>query len=233
MRRVTPFGLVIFDCDGVLVDSELITNRVYVKLLNELGVGVTLEDLFDKFVGRSMDHCWGLVAELMGRPVPSEVVEEYRARTTAALEDQLLPVRGIGEVLDVLDRQRLPYCVASSGTHEKMQTTLGITGLLPRLQGRLFSVTEVALAKPAPDVYLHAARTLGVPPSACCVIEDSPTGTTAGIAAGMTVFGYCALTPPQRLTAAGAHATFARMDELPALLSLQPQPSRPLPLHRP
>src|SRR4029077_12596783 len=131
--------------------------------------------------------CWELVARMLGRPPPPHLIDEYLARTNAALKSELHAVPGIEETLDALDAIRVPYCVASSGTHEKMATTLGITGLLPRFMGRISSVTDVARAKPAPDVYLHAAGRHGVTPSACCVIEDSPTGVAAGVAAGMTV----------------------------------------------
>lgn len=210
--------LVIFDCDGVLVDSEVITNRVFVKLLNEFGVPVTLDDLFEQFVGRSMPYCWELVARLLGRPLPDGLVEEYRLRTTAALEAELQPVHGIEGTLDALDARGVRYCVASSGTHEKMRTTLGITGLLSRFEHRLYSVTEVARAKPAPDVYLYAAGKSGVAPAACCVVEDSPTGVRAGVAAGMPVYGYCGLTPVQQLLDAGAQHTFADMRSLPETL---------------
>ena len=216
--RSTAFELVIFDCDGVLVDSELITNRVYVKMLNELGIPMTLEAMFEQFVGRPMDYCWDLVARKLGRPLPPHLIDEYLARTTAALESELKVVPGIEETLDALAAIRVPYCVASSGTHEKMATTLGITGLLPRFIGRISSVSDVARAKPAPDVFLHAASRSGVAPSACCVIEDSPTGVAAGVAAGMTVYGYCAQTPERRLVDAGAHYTFSDMRRLPDLL---------------
>jgi HAD superfamily hydrolase (TIGR01509 family) len=214
----TDCRLVIFDCDGVLVDSEIITNQVYVKMLNELGVPVTLDDMFEQFVGRPMSYCWELVEKMLGRPLPPRLVEEYRLRTTAALEAELKTVRGIEKTLDALDARGVPFCVASSGTHEKMQTTLGLTGLLPRFAGRIYSVTEVARAKPAPDVYLYAAAKNGIDPAACCVVEDSPTGVTAGVAAGMTVYGYCGLTPRERLADAGAQFTFDEMERLPDLL---------------
>ena len=210
------FGLVIFDCDGVLVDSELITNRVFARMLNELGIAATLEDMFERFVGRSMPQCLELITKMLGHPVPPQFVEEYQARSAAALRSELKAVPDIEAVLAAL---RTPYCVASSGTHEKMQTTLGITGLLPQFRGKMYSVTEVAQSKPFPDVFLHAARRQGVAPANCAVIEDTPTGVRAGVAAGMTVFGYCALTPQQRLIEAGAHHTFERMRDLPGLLS--------------
>lgn len=210
------FGLVIFDCDGVLVDSELITNRVFAEMLNELGLALTLEDMFDRFVGRSMPQCLEIITKLLGRAVPPHFVDEYQARSASALRAELKAVPDIETVLGSL---HTPYCVASSGSHEKMQTTLGITGLLPLFQGKIYSVTEVARSKPFPDVFLHAARQQGVMPADCAVIEDTPTGVRAGVAAGMTVFGYCALTPRQRLIEAGAHQIFERMRDLPALIS--------------
>jgi HAD superfamily hydrolase (TIGR01509 family) len=210
------FGLVIFDCDGVLVDSEQITNRVFAGMLNELGIPVTLEDMFERFVGRSMSQCLELITKMLGRPVPRRFVEEYQTRSAAALRSEL---KAVPDIATVLAGIRVPYCVASSGTHEKMQTTLGLTGLLPQFRGKMYSVTEVAQSKPFPDVFLHAARQQGVAPADCAVIEDTPTGVRAGVAAGMTVFGYCALTPKQRLIEAGAHHTFERMRDLPGLIS--------------
>ena len=210
------FGLVIFDCDGVLVDSELITNRVFAQMLNELGIAISLEDMFERFVGRSMPQCLEILAKLLGRPVPQHFVEEFQTRSATALKAEL---KAVPDIEMVLAAMRVPYCVASSGTHEKMHTTLGVTGLLAQFRGKMYSVTEVAQSKPFPDVFLHAARQHGVMPADCAVIEDTPTGVRAGVAAGMTVFGYCALTPKQRLIEAGAHHTFERMRDLPNLIS--------------
>jgi HAD superfamily hydrolase (TIGR01509 family) len=209
--------LTIFDCDGVLVDSEVIANRVFCAMLNEIGLSVSLDDMFEKFVGRSMKYCYELIADLLKRPMPDEFDTQLKARTVDALKAELKAVRGIAEVLDELDERGLRYCVASSGTHEKMQTTLGITGLLPRFNGRLYSVTEVAHAKPAPDVFFYAAAKNGVSPARCRVVEDSPTGVKAGVAAGMTVFGYAGLTPRQQLIEAGAHVVVNDMSELRTL----------------
>jgi HAD superfamily hydrolase (TIGR01509 family) len=213
----TRFELVIFDCDGVLVDSELITNRIFVGMLNELGLALTPDDMFEQFIGRSMPQCLAAVAGLLGRPVPDNFADEFQRRSAAALKSELKSVPDIETVLTGLC---VPFCVASSGTHEKMRTTLGVTGLLPQFAGRMYSVTDVARSKPDPDVFLHAASRQGVAPSACAVIEDTPTGVRAGVAAGMTVFGYCALTPRPTLISAGAHHTFERMRDLPALLSI-------------
>jgi HAD superfamily hydrolase (TIGR01509 family) len=206
----------IFDCDGVLVDSEVITNRVFVGMLNELGLRLSLDDMFERFVGRSMPQCLTLIAQLLGREVPEEFLPEFQIRIAAALESELKAVDGIESVLESI---KLPYCVASSGTHAKMRLTLGLTGLLTKFQGRMFSVTEVAQPKPFPDVFLHAAKQLNAASSACVVIEDTPTGVRAGVAAGMTVFGFCAHTPKHRLLEAGAHHTFDNMFDLPRLLN--------------
>jgi beta-phosphoglucomutase-like phosphatase (HAD superfamily) len=153
------FDLAIFDCDGVLVDSELITNRIFVRMLYELGVTVSLDDMFEQFVGRSMPQCLELIARMLGREVPPNFVEDYTARTVAALKSELKAVAGIESALDAID---IPYCVASSGTHEKMRVTLGTTGLLARFENRIFSVTEVARSKPFPMYF----STLPAP-SAC------------------------------------------------------------------
>jgi HAD superfamily hydrolase (TIGR01509 family) len=216
------FDLVIFDCDGVLVDSERITNQVFADMLNEIGLPVTLEDMLEQFVGRSMNQCLELITEMLGAQPPKNFVDNYRGRTTLALLSKLTAVSGIENALDKI---RLPYCVASSGDHDKMRTTLGITRLLPRFEGKLYSVTEVARGKPHPDVFLYAAQKQAVAPSACVVIEDTPTGVKAGIAAGMTVYGYAARTPASRLLEAGAHGTFAEMVFLPSLIARGPHPS--------
>ena len=218
MGRMRRFELVIFDCDGVLVDSELITNRVFAALLGELGLPVTLEFMFEHFVGRTMQHCWEQVAGMLGKEVPAHWQHEFQLRTTAALEAEVQAVQGIEAVLDALDALEVPYCVASSGSHAKMATTLGATGLLPRFSGRIFSAADVAQGKPSPDIFLHAASRFGVQPRDCAVIEDSPAGVAAGVAAGMTVYGYCACTLERRLLEAGAHYTFNNMAKLPALL---------------
>jgi HAD superfamily hydrolase (TIGR01509 family) len=216
-KNIPAFELLIFDCDGVLVDSERITNRVFAQMLQELGLAVTLDEMFERFVGRSMAHCLEIIAGLLGHMPPPDFVDNYHVRTRAALVSELKPIPGI---IDALNQIELPYCVASSGDHDKMRMTLGMTGLLPRFEGRLFSVKEVAHSKPAPDVYLYAASKFGVEPQACAVVEDTPIGVAAGVAAGMTVYGYAALTPASRLISAGAHHTFIDMADLPKLLRI-------------
>ena len=214
-----PIELVIFDCDGVLVDSEPITNTVFAQMLSELGISLSLPDMYERFVGQSTAHCCELIADMLGRPVPEGFMATYRARSDAALAAQLKTVAGIEASLDALDRVGMKYCVASNGTHEKMRTTLGVTGLLARFEGRLFGITDVAHGKPAPDLFLLAAASYAVKPAHCAVIEDTPTGVKAAVAAGMPVYGYCALTPKQRLVEAGARICFADMRRLPRLLA--------------
>jgi HAD superfamily hydrolase (TIGR01509 family) len=209
------FELVIFDCDGVLVDSELISNRVFAQALRELGLDLTLEFMFENFVGRSMQQCWSQVGAMLRREVPEEFRQRLKQQTEAALAAEVQAVQGVEALLDSL---RIPYCVASSGSHAKMATTLGATGLLARFRDRMFSATEVARGKPAPDIFLYAARCCGVDPAACAVVEDSPAGVVAGVSAGMMVYGYSAVTPSRRLLDAGAHRTFNSMRELPELL---------------
>jgi HAD superfamily hydrolase (TIGR01509 family) len=189
---MSRFELVIFDCDGVLVDSERITNQVFCTMLNELGVPVTLEDMFERFVGLSMPQCVALIAELHGSPPPASFVPELRARTAEALKTQIRPVPGVADVLNGLS---VPYCVASSGEHEKIRLTLGATGLLRYFEGRIFSVADVRRPKPAPDVFLFAAHRMGRNTERCAVVEDTPTGVLAAVAAGMHVFGFSGNTP--------------------------------------
>lgn len=206
--------LVIFDCDGVLVDSERVTNRVFCAMLNELGLAVSLDDMFEQFVGLSMPQCLALITGMLGRPPPDDFVPRWRRRQAEALRE-VKPVPGVEDVLASL---AMPFCVASSGTREKIELTLGVTGLLPHFEGRIFTVADVERPKPAPDVFLHAAGSLGAVPSACAVVEDTPVGVRAGAAAGMRVFGYAADTPAHRLREAGAEFLFAGMRELPGLI---------------
>ncbi len=213
---ISKYKLVIFDCDGVLVDSERITNQVFVQMLNELGLALTLDDMFEHFVGHSKEQCLEKITAMLGQVPPVGFVSELGWRTKIALESELQVVPGVHAALHDIT---LPICVASSGDHEKMRTTLGITGLWKTFEGKIFSVTDVKDAKPAPDVYLYAARQMGVAPSDCIVVEDTPTGVLAGVAAGMTVLGYTAQTPAHRLRAAGAHGIFNNMAQLVSLLS--------------
>ncbi len=208
--------LVIFDCDGVLVDSERICHEVLHRMLSEIGVDLSLQETIDRFIGTSTPGFLQLVCELQGGQPPPTFLESFRGRTIAAFGQHLTAVPGI---VDVLSSLTTPCCVASNGTHAKMAFSLRHTGLLARFSGRIFSAEDVTNPKPAPDLFVHAARCLSVDPRDCVVVEDTPTGVRAARAAGMRALGYAAMTPAQRLLDAGAHRVFESMDRLPALLS--------------
>lgn len=213
-----PRGLIL-DCDGVLVDSEPLSNRALAETLTELGLPFTAEQSTREFMGRSWAYVERSVAERMDGTAPPDLRERYAARMYAAFAAALEPVPGVVAALDAI---ALPMCVASSGDHDKMRFTLGRCGLLERFEGRIFSVTEVARGKPAPDLFLHAAAAMGWSPAEAVVVEDSPTGIAAGVAAGMRTLGYAGRTDPDALAAAGASAVFADMAELPALVAPGP-----------
>ncbi len=214
-------GAVIFDCDGVLVDSERLMNREFSAMLNEIGLPYSAEETTRTFMGRSMKSCMQIVEAQLGRPAPADFLEVLDRRAYAVFEQDLQPVAGIEALLDALDRTRTPYGVASSGSHEKMRKTLGITRLLPRLAGRITSATEVAHGKPAPDVFLLAADRLAVPANACIVIEDSLLGIEAALAAGMRVIGYAAMVRAATMVAAGATHVAGTMAAVQELLALE------------
>ncbi|MFT5578633.1 MAG: HAD superfamily hydrolase (TIGR01509 family) [Paraglaciecola psychrophila] len=207
------FELIIFDCDGVLVDSERIANEVFAKVLNEeFGFSLSLEDMFQTFVGHSSSQCMGIIKEMLGKEPPSHLEKRYKDEINDALSNSVTAVSGIEQAIDEIS---IPFCVASSGSHEKMHTTLGKTKLLKHFEGRLYSTSDVKRGKPHPDVYLHAAHKMGVSdPSRCLVIEDSPLGVKGGASAGMSVFGYTELMDERRLLEAGADHIFNNMYNL-------------------
>jgi HAD superfamily hydrolase (TIGR01509 family) len=210
------FDLVIFDCDGVVVDSERIVFEVFGSFIRSLGVHLTDEETREQFLGRSLPDCMAIVERIRGKPPPPGALERYTADRDRVLRERVEPVAGIREVLETLS---IPFCIASSGGYDKMRITLGATKLMPLFEGRLFSATEVPRAKPAPDIFLFAAERMGASPARTAVIEDTVNGVLAGRAAGMTVSGYVDLTPAAKLAEAGASRTFTRMRELPALLA--------------
>jgi len=212
------FDLIIFDCDGVLVDSERVANEVFARVLDEVcGLKFTLDDMFDTFVGHSRAQCLQKVEAIIGAPPPPELDLRYQRDINAALAQTVQAIDGIETVLGNLS---LPYCVASSGSHDKMKMTLGKTDLMRFFAGNIFSTSDVERGKPYPDIYLHAARSMGVSdPAHCIVVEDSPLGVTGAVAAGMRVFGFAELMPAHRLHEAGAHHVFTRMHDLPALIA--------------
>jgi HAD superfamily hydrolase (TIGR01509 family) len=210
---VRYFKLIIFDCDGVLVDSERITVEVFSKvLIEECELSLSLDELLDTFMGQSSKKCLTIIEEMMGKKPPSGLETRYQNDIKNALQESVTAITGIEKALAELS---IPYCVASGGTHEKMRTTLGKTNLLKQFEGKLFSTSDVPRGKPYPDVFLHAAKHLQcLDPSRCLVIEDSPLGVEGGIAAGMKVFVFADLIKKQKLIESGAHHVFTEMANL-------------------
>ncbi|WP_037912090.1 HAD family hydrolase [Actinacidiphila yeochonensis] len=214
------YDLVIFDNDGVLVDSEPISNRILAEYLTEVGHPTSYEDSIRDYMGAAVHRIHDTVRERSGEQLPAGFDDTFHARVFAAFERELTPVPGAAAVLDRLAAAGVPYCLASSGSHERIRVALRKTGLYDRFgEDRIFSAQDVGRGKPAPDLFLHAAESLGVAPARCAVVEDSLLGVQAGTAAGMTVFGFTAMTPAAKL--ADAEAVFATMAELPELLGLQ------------
>ncbi|MGA9409146.1 MAG: HAD family phosphatase [Roseobacter sp.] len=213
-----PPEMVLFDCDGVLVDSETLAANVLCANLTRHGLQITREGFADLFLGGTMTGVSEQARE-MGAQLPDTWIDDTYQEMFVALAASVEAIAGAAQVLDKLDVAGIPYAVCSNGPHRKMDITLARTGLAARLQGRIYSREDVAAPKPAPDLYLKAAADAGIPVSRCVVIEDSPAGARAGVAAGMHVFGFAAETPAARLRPVSA-TIFHHMDELPALLGL-------------
>ncbi len=211
--------LVVFDCDGVLVDSEPIANRVMAEAITALGWPLSTADCTARFKGHHFDTIIAEIEGRLGRPVPADWLPTVRAATDAAFKRELKPVPGVVAVLDAVAASGTAACVASQGPLEKMAVSLGVTGLRARFEGRIFSAYQVARGKPHPDLFLYAADTMGVAPGSCVVIEDSPLGVTGARAAGMRVLGFAPEGDGTDLTAAGAEP-FRDMAELPGLLGI-------------
>jgi HAD superfamily hydrolase (TIGR01509 family) len=215
-----PFDLIIFDCDGVLVDSEVISCRVHAEVLTRHGYPITADEVFARFLGRSALAANREVEAELGHALP----DDFDAQLKAALFDEFaVSLQAVPHVAEALAAISMSVCVASSGTPDKICTSLSHTGLLPRLAPHIFSATQVAHGKPAPDLFLFAAAEMGAEPSHCLVIEDSVPGITAARAAGMTAFGFsggshCRTGHAQTLIAAGARADFDDMGQLPEMI---------------
>ncbi|MFJ6565555.1 HAD family hydrolase [Streptomyces sp. NPDC091412] len=212
------YDLVIFDNDGVLVDSEPISNRLLAACLTELGHPTSYEDSIRDYMGSAMHRIHDLVLERTGKRLPDDFDDVFHARVFAAFRRELKPVAGAADVLEKLTVDGTPYCVASSGSHERIRVGHRATGLDRWFDDeRIFSSQDVGRGKPAPDLFLHAADRMGVAPERCVVVEDSPLGVRAAVAAGMDVYGFTAMTPAAKL--ADATQLFFRMEELADLMT--------------
>lgn len=193
-----PPKAVLFDCDGVLVDSEVITNRIMLKEFAERGLGLTMDEMLEISLGNTME---GVAAEAArrGARIEDGWVAQFYLKAFEALEREVEAVPGVSDVIDRLHARGVAMAVASNGPVAKMQITLRRAGLLDRLTPHIFSARDLAHPKPAPDIYLHAAAVLGVSPTECAVIEDSASGAKAGQAAGMRCIGFAQATDAAKL----------------------------------
>jgi len=208
--------LIIFDCDGVLVDSEPLSNRTIAEQMQELGIPMTPQEALRLFAGGSLENVRTYVSERVGDKGLDNFEEAYRTRSYELFRKELQAVSGIKEVLSTLPNKR---CVASNGPIPKMELNLNLTDLMQFFVGNLFSAYEVGRWKPDPHLFLHAAQVMGFEPKDCIVVEDSDHGIHAAKAAGMQVYGYAERTPHEKLASAGA-IVFDDMRQLPAFLGI-------------
>ena len=214
------FDLVIFDCDGVLVDSEVISCRAHAETLTRHGYPITPDQVFDRFLGRSMRKATLEIEAELGRPLPEDFQTQVYAEIFRLFAASLEATPHIDEALAAI---MMPVCVASSGPPEKISTSLNHVGLYDRFAPHIFSAVQVTNGKPAPDLFLFAAEQMKTAPARCVVIEDSVAGVTGALAAGMVVFGYhggshCRPDTAETLRAAGAAVTIDDMRQLPDLI---------------
>ncbi len=215
MNTTPAFDLVIFDCDGVLVESEALACQIYVQMFTEYGYPLDFAETLQKFYGVTLSNRLKISAQELGWTPPADFIPIFNERLTALSERELLPVPHVRELIESLS---VPMCVASNGTREEIVFRLKVAGLTARFGDAIFSGMEVPHPKPAPDVYLAAARAFHTQPARCVVIEDSVLGVTAAVRAGMRVYGYATYNSAQALQAAGA-IPFATMTELRKILS--------------
>ena len=210
--------LIIFDCDGVLVDSEIIFNQVLIEDLSERGLHLDLKQAMELFVGGSMESVQNVI-RAKGINLSSDWIEQLYAKVLKRLEQGVDPVPGILDLVEHLSTNAVPFCVASNGPIHKMKLTLGKTGLLPYFDNAMFSAYDIDIWKPEPALFLHAAQQFSMAPENCIVIEDTSTGTLAAKRAGMRCFGYAPDGQTEVLEANDAHC-FSHMNELPELLGI-------------
>jgi len=217
-----PPALVIFDCDGVLVDSEALAASSLSDAMGELGLATDSQQVDERFRGKSLSDCLLAIEEELGRTLPRNFLADLNARTYASFERELRPIEGVREVIETLRTAGIPICVASSGSVEKMRLTLGLTGLLPLLEPHLFSSSMVARGKPSPDLFLFAASEMGHSISDAAVVEDSVAGMTGAREAGARVLSFVSSDQihKERTREAAEQLGASVFSEMPQLLSL-------------
>ncbi|HZE42047.1 MAG TPA: HAD family phosphatase [Stackebrandtia sp.] len=216
---MTP-KLVIFDNDGVLVDSERLSNVVFMNLLTEVGLPTTFDQAVERYMGKRTTDCVEDIESRLGRALPDDFIATYERRCAEVFQRELTVVPGVPELLDALRATGIPYCIASSGSPDEIAVRLRLTGLAERFGDNVFSARLVKRGKPAPDLFAYAADAMGADPGDCVVIEDSVAGVTGAVAAGIRVIGHAGLQPPERLVAAGASEVVTGMDQVAPLLGV-------------
>ncbi len=211
---MSKYKCIIFDCDGVLVDSEPLGNKVMVDMANELGINIDLDYAYNHFKGKSLKRCILHISELIDIEMPVDFELEYRRRSFEKFKNEIKPVDGI---LELVNNLKIPFCVASSGPENKIRLNLELTGLLPYFESHIFSCYTIQKWKPDPAVFLWAGETMGFQPSECLVIEDSLIGINAALAGGFDVFGFTAHDYNDELPEK-ATKTFSEMLMLPKLI---------------
>ncbi len=219
VARREPLGLVIFDCDGVLVDSEPVANRVVSEFVTAAGWAMTAAACEERFIGLNLEAMVPLIEAELGRALPGDWVMQLTERLVEVLEVESVPIWGAIGALRGVTGLGLPWRVASNSSHQEMRAKFGCIGIGDLVAGRVHSYTDVAHGKPAPDLFLAAAAAEGVGPAACVVIEDSATGARAAAAAGMLCLGYAPEGDGARLRSEGAYL-FGNMGELPELIAV-------------
>jgi len=208
------YKCIIFDCDGVLVDSEAISTGVLVDMANALGANMDYKQSLIAFKGKSLTACIDVISKRIDNTIPIHFEQDYRINTFEAFRKQIQPIKGIKEVLDKL---KVPFCVASSGPENKIRLNLEVAGLLPYFENNIFSCYAIQKWKPKPDVFLWAAKTMGFKPNECLVVEDSVSGVKAALAGGFDVFGYTEHDYEDELQALATN-TFNSMNKLIKLM---------------
>lgn len=216
------FDAILFDCDGVLVDSEMITNQVICDTLNAYGASISVEETMTVFLGKLLRDSVEQIIKIIGYIPPESFFKDFLLARDKALAERVSAIPNILHFITAIQRANIPFAVASGADLHKMTITLGRTGLLSAFKGRMFGKDNVVRSKPAPDVYLLAAKTIGVDINRCVIIEDTVTGVTAGVAAGATVIGYAGAqhTDANNLLAAGACAVIKDIMSLYILFNI-------------
>ena len=211
------YKCIIFDCDGILVDSEEISNSILIQMANEIGVEIKMEYALENFAGKSLKSCFEHIEKLIKKSLPNTFEKEYRNRTFSAFKTDLKPIKGIHKLLDQI---KIPFCVASSGPTEKIRLNLTTTNLIEKFENRIFSSYEIGSWKPNPEIFEYAAKKMGFEPNECVVIEDSLAGIKAGRKGGFDVYGFCNEKNNRLFENEGAKV-FSEMNELYELLKLK------------